>query len=204
MLTSPAVAKGCLGGTTNTSSSRYTTTKCRFSSCGSYESTPNSAACRKTSSGIWLPNARSTVILIIACTRRNSASTGSKYKTVNSFAAITSLPFCSSLNSDNDSAASPRKLISFSAYSYRTLPASVSTPSRDERSNNASPSSSSSLRIVWLTADCVRNSLSAAREKRRSRATARKTSNWESSMCLVMNLQQSISNTYTTSHTNLL
>ena len=68
------------------------------------------------------------------------------------------------------------------AYDCRTWPASVSEPSREERSNRRSPSSSSSLEMVWLTADWVRCMRVAAREKLFSSATARNVSSWKSSI----------------------
>ena len=75
---------------------------------------------------------------------------------MNSLAAITSLPWCRERNSTSASCASLRRFNSLSAYSRSTWPASVRMPSRDERSNSGSPTSSSSLRIDWLTADWVR------------------------------------------------
>jgi hypothetical protein len=45
------------------------------------------------------------------------------------------------------------------------LPAAVSEPSRAARSSSTSPTDSSSLRITWLIAGCVRCSRTAAREK---------------------------------------
>ena len=48
---------------------------------------------RSTSSGMWLPSERRTVILIMGCSRRNSASTGSRYSAVNSLAAMVSFLF---------------------------------------------------------------------------------------------------------------
>ena len=51
-------------------------------------------------------------------------------------------------------------------------PASVSVPSRDDRSISRSPAAPSSRRMAWLTAGWVRRSFRAAREKLRSAATA--------------------------------
>ena len=66
---------------------------------------------------------------------------------------------CSSRTATSASAAS---LSSRPAYSCSSRPASVSAPLRTERSNSRSPSSSSSRRIAWLTAGCVRCSFLAA------------------------------------------
>ena len=61
------------------------------------------------------------------------------------------------------------------AYDRRSSPASVSVPSREDRSMRRSPVVSSRRRMAWLTAGWVRRSFLAAREKLRSAATVAKT-----------------------------
>jgi hypothetical protein len=96
---------------------------------------------------------------------------------VYSFAAKLQTPRSSDFSSSIADEASRRSASNLVAYSRSNSPAAVSEPSLAARSSSTSPTDSSSFRITWLIAGCVRCSRTAAREKLRSSATARNVSN---------------------------
>ncbi len=146
--TTSFVASGCEGATINASSSLIAGTDAIAWSVGLNETTPISTPRPNTSEAIRLARLRFTSTLMSGCRARKTASTGSRYITVYSFALRASFPCCKSFNSLIARCAPCRKLSICSAKSNNTRPAAVSVPSFDERSNSGSPSSTSSRRIA--------------------------------------------------------
>ena len=103
----------------------------------------------------------------------NSATTtGSRYGAIVGSTPTVTVPRNSSRASPASRCAASTSSRIRAARRRNASPCGVSFASRFIRSNSRSPSSSSSLRICWLSDGCDTWHCSAAREKLRVRATA--------------------------------